>query len=347
MRRRTVAAAPVVTAAPAATPAPVKPPVAAPVIALIAGTAAAAKVALPRARLSAHCCASNQAGNRRCPSSAKTRQKFQQLQQSRAESQSEIDVRPWSAGAPWRAAEPPTPSWSTRLNRRANEFVNEALKGIAARVLRAGDAGTAAWTKTARGARSAAAAFVAKTASFLLGSQSKIAPIISRARRAAVAAVANALHVTRTAGAQALAKARPASRSAVAPKAAAIPTPTRAPQTPTSIFAAPSARTAIQAPQATLFEASREKLASASTGLKNASSRALYTVIPREPSRGELGTMAAITLLLLAGLAAFTYRDKFEFPAASIRHRCQSRQNSSSTHLLKPLQLQRSLLDEW
>jgi hypothetical protein len=313
-----VVAAPVVTAAPPATPAPVKPPVAAPAIAPIAARAAAAKVALPSAPASAPTVAPPiKPVIAAAPQTRKPAETPAAPAVAR-ESQSEIDVRPWSAGAPWRAAEPPTPSWSTRLNRRVNELVNEALQGIAARVLRAGDSATAAWTKTARTARSAAAAFAAKTASFLLAPQPKIAPIISRARRAVVAAATNALRVTRTAGAQALAKARPASRSAVAPKAAAIPTPTRAPQAPISRFAAPSARPAIQAPQATLFEASREKLASASTGLKNASSRALCTVIPREPSRGELGTMAAITLLLLAGLAAFTYRDKFEFPAASI-----------------------------
>jgi TPR repeat protein len=311
----------VVTAPPAVTPAPVNAPVAAPAIAPIAAPAPAAKVA-PHTS-SAEVPAGSYAGPALYagPLQAPPAQKLAERAAAPAtapQSQPELDVRPWSAGAPWRAAEPPSsPGWLTKLKGRANDFLDQALKGIAARVLRAGDAGTAAWTKTARSTRAAGAAFAAKAMSFLLAPQPKIAPMISRARRAAVAATANALRATRAAAAQVLAKARPASRGALATKAAAIPRPARAPQPATSIFAAPSTSPAIQTPQANLIQASREKLATATTEVKKASSRALDTLIPREPTRGEIGTVAAIALLLFAALAAFNYRDKFELLAPS------------------------------
>jgi hypothetical protein len=313
-----IASVPLVTAAPGAASAPVNPPVVAPAIVPKAVPSLAAKVApvvplkIKPVRAPAIKPAIASVPPARKLATAAPAPKIE------PETQPEIDVRPWSAGAPWRATEPPRPpAWPTKLVSRANELASKSLKGIAPRLSRAEDAVTSAWIKTGKGARAAVAALAASTASFLHASQDNIAPIFKRTRLAAVAAATKALHIARSASALALAKARPVSRSAVAIRPAAIPPATRSPQPATSIFAAPSARPAIHVPQTNLFHASREKLATASTELKRASSRALCTMIPGEPSRGEIGAMLAITLLLIAGLAAFNYRDKFEFPAAS------------------------------
>jgi trimeric autotransporter adhesin len=230
------------------------------------------------------------------------------------EAQIEADARPWSAGAPWRAAEPrvATPSWYTTLPSRLKQFYAATLRGIASRISRAEISCAKACIKAGNITRAAAAAISAKTASIFRAAKAGIAPVISRASATAVAAGTKAIRSAQSASAEALAKTGPALRRAGASGAAAIARASQATTAAASATAAKSASAATQLREAKVLDASREKLATASTGIKNVSSKVLRTIIPGEPTRAEIGTMVAITVLLVASLAAYNYRDKFE-----------------------------------
>ena len=239
------------------------------------------------------------------------------------EAQVEMDVRPWSASAPWRATEAPAtgPTWHASLATRLTEFAQAVPRSIAPRISQARVAAAAAWIKVSRNIRVASAAFSANTASFLRVAKAGIAPMLSRTGVAIFAATTKAARSAQAASAALLAKARPALRSIGASGAAAATHASRATIAAASAAASAttgqSARAVTQFRKANVLQASREKLATASTGIQRVTSNALRTVIPGDPTLGEIGAMAVVTALLLAGLAAFNYRDKFDASANS------------------------------
>jgi trimeric autotransporter adhesin len=205
-----------------------------------------------------------------------------------------------------------TPSWYTTLPSRLKQFYAATLRGIASRISRAEVACAKACIKAGTITRTAAAAISAKTASIFRAAKAGIAPVISRASATAVSAGTKAMRSAQSASAETLAKTGPALRRAGASGAAAIARASQATTAAASATAAKSASAATQLREAKVLDASREKLATASTGIKNVSSKVLRTIIPGEPTRAEIGTMVAITVLLVASLAAYNYRDKFE-----------------------------------
>jgi hypothetical protein len=239
------------------------------------------------------------------------------------EAQVEMDVRPWSASAPWRATEAPAtgPTWHASLATRLTEFAQAVPRSIAPRISQARVAAASAWIKVSRNIRLASAAFSANTASFLRAAKAGIAPMLSRTGLAVLAATAKAARSAQAASAALLAKARPAVRSIGASGAAAATRASRATIAAASAAASAtsgqSARAVTQFRKANVLQASRAKLATASTGIQRVTSNALRTVIPGDPTLGEIGAMAVVTALLLAGLAAFNYRDKFDASANS------------------------------
>jgi hypothetical protein len=297
------------------------------------------------------------------------------------ESPSAVDVRPWSAGAPWKAAESPaaSPSWMTTLPSRLSDFTEAAFKSTASRILQASDAFGAAWSKFARNARVTGAGIFTKTASLASAAKTSIAPMLARTGSASLAAALRSARTIRAATAASFAKLKPAVRSArtwaqkpitskpraaqpvtakpalaiapaaIAPAARAtqpaaliapaipaaiapVPPPAQPaiPPTPVSQPAPASAALSASTPVAqsaptpvaqstpaftvlehpTALDNSREKLATASKEIQRATSNALFKMIPREPTLGEMAAMLAITAVLIVGLVTFNYRDK-------------------------------------
>ena len=291
---------------------------------------------------------------------------------------SAIDVRPWSAGTPWKAAEPaaPSTSWMTTLPSRLSDFTEAAFKSTASRILRASDAFGAAWSKIAHNARVTGVGIFTKTASVASAAKTSIAPMLARTGSATVAAAIRSARTIRTATAASFAKLKPVLRSAstwaqkpialkpraaqpvtakpplaIAPAAIApvaratqpaapavpaaiapVPRPAQPaiPPTPVSLPAPTSVALSASTPVAqstpapvaqstpaftvlehpTALDNSREKLATASKEIKRVSSNALFKMIPREPTLGEMAAMLAITAVLIVGLVTFNYRDK-------------------------------------
>jgi TPR repeat protein len=247
------------------------------------------------------------------------------------EAQAEVDVRPWSAGAPWRAAEPrvATPSWYSTLPSRLKQFYAATLRGVASRISRAEVSCAKACINAGNLTRTAAAGISAKTVSIFRAAKTSIAPVISRASATAVEAGSRAIRGAQSASATALAKTGPALRRAGASGAAAVARASQATTAAASATAAKSASAATQLRQANVLDGSREKLATASNGIKKVSSKVLRTIIPGEPTSAEIGMMVAITALLVASLAAYNYRNKLEAFANSF-------DNSPSTELSQP-----------
>lgn len=197
--------------------------------------------------------------------------------------QAEMDVRPWSAGAPWRAAEPQVASsnWRTTLAERAREYVSAARQTIAPQFSRVKTAVAAAWTGVAEGSRVASAAVSSAAASASRTVKFGVSTIAARTSRPAKA----------TAPAAALSKSRAA-------------------RTPSLLKAGSVSAIATRSKTAELFQGTKGKLASAASVAKNATSSVLSSVVPAEPTPGEMRTLLVVTAVLLASLVAFSYRDK-------------------------------------
>jgi hypothetical protein len=189
--------------------------------------------------------------------------------------QIEIDVRPWSAGAPWRAAESRVPreSWRTKLAPRMRDFFVAIRQSVASTMSQAGRAASATLTAATRYSRKAGAAITATT---------------SRASRATGAAF-----------------------STTAARA------TRATQTAALATAKRTSRTAQNWRQRELLQTFRSKLTDAATVAKKASSTALFTVVPEQPTAGDIRILLGITTVLLIALLGYSYRDKFNSPIHS------------------------------
>lgn len=192
--------------------------------------------------------------------------------------QTEIDVRPWSAGAPWRAAESPVAreSWRTKLAPRVRDFIVAIRQSVAATMSRAGSAAAAAATAAIRYPRKAGAAIRATAAR-----QFRQLELLQkfRAKRTSSTALSNVV------------PAKPAAKRASRP--------------------ARSSR------QRELLQTFRSKLTDAAGVAKKASSTALFTVVPEQPTAGDIRMLLGITTVLLIALLGYSYRDKFNPPVHS------------------------------
>jgi len=157
-----------------------------------------------------------------------------------SEFQPDLDVRPWAAGAPWRPAESPevTSSSRTKLVSRTSDFIHSVRRGIEPQLSRTQIDGTDSLTAAMRHSRVAGAPFLATA---------------ERSSRAAT-------------------RWRPGD----------------------------------------LLHALRAKLTNASSGVKRVSSTVLSAVVPEEPTPSDIWTMLGISVVLLASLVAFSYRDKLD-----------------------------------
>ena len=104
-----------------------------------------------------------------------------------SETQPELDVRPWSAGAPWRAAEPPavTVNWSTRLADRLNDLGLAISSSIAPLMSRVRSAGAATSKAAMRRSRAAGAALLEKSARATHATRTAALATVERSSRAA------------------------------------------------------------------------------------------------------------------------------------------------------------------
>jgi hypothetical protein len=199
--------------------------------------------------------------------------------------QIEIDVRPWSAGAPWRAAESPVAreSWRTRLGSRMREYILAIRQTFTSALSEIAGAANTAVTSTVRFSRDAVAAVSATAAR----QWRQFEPLQTfRGKLARKANVAKKL----------------------------------SPQVPSSfVRVEPAAKRASRPArnwrQLELLQSFRGKLTDAASVAKRASSTALSTVVPMEPTSSDIRILLGITAALLIALVMFSYRQKFNPPA--------------------------------
>ena len=219
--------------------------------------------------------------------------------------QIEIDVRPWSAGAPWRAAESPVvrESWRTRLGSRMREYVLAIRQSFASALSEIVGAANTAVTSTARFSRDAVAALAATVAPATRTTKAAASTTVQRTWRAV--RQFRQLELLQT------------FRGKLARKANIAKT--LSPQVPSNfVRVEPAAKRASRPArnwrQLELLQSFRTKITDAASATKRASSTAISTVVPVEPTSSDIRILLGITAALLIGLLMFSYRDKFNSP---------------------------------
>ena len=220
--------------------------------------------------------------------------------------QIEIDVRPWSAGAPWRAAESPVvrESWRPKVGSRMREYVLAIRQSFASALSEIVGAANTAVTSTARFSRDAVAALAATAARATRATQAAASTSVDRTRRAA--RQFRQLGLLQT------------FRGKLARKATV--TKRLSPQLSSNfVRVEPAAKRASRPArnwrQLELLQSFRSKITDAASATKRASSTAISTVVPVEPTSSDIRILLGITAVLLIGLLMFSYRDKFNSPA--------------------------------
>ena len=216
--------------------------------------------------------------------------------------QTEIDVRPWSAGAPWRAAESPVvrESWRIKLGLRVREYILAIRQLIASAISQVAGAANTAVTSTTRFSREAVAAIAAMTAGAARATQSAASTTVQRAGRAArQIKELKLLQTFRT----------KLSRKPSVSKPPALPVLSNFVRVEPA--AKPASRPTRNWRQRELLQSFRGKLTDAAGAAKRASSTAISTVVPVEPTSSDIRILLGITAALLIGLLMFSYRDKF------------------------------------
>jgi PilZ domain len=219
--------------------------------------------------------------------------------------QIEIDVRPWSAGAPWRAAESQVAreSWRTRLSSRMREYILAIRQSFASALSEVAGAANTAVTSTARFSRDAVAAMAATVASATRATQAAASTTAQRTWRAA--RQFRQLELLQT------------FRGKLARKASVAKRPS--PQIPSNFVRVEPAARRTSRParnwrQLELLQSFRGKLTDAASAAKRASSTAISTVVPVEPTSSDIRILLGITAALLIALLMFSYRNKFNSP---------------------------------
>ncbi|MGA8075539.1 MAG: PilZ domain-containing protein [Candidatus Acidiferrales bacterium] len=219
--------------------------------------------------------------------------------------QIEIDVRPWSAGAPWRAAESPVvrESWRTRLGSRMSEYILAIRESFAAALSEIAGTANTAVTSTAQFSREAVAALAATVAPATRATKAAASTTVQRTWRAV--RQFRQLELLQTFRGKLARKANVAKRLS--------------PQVPSNfVRVEPAAKRASRPArnwrQLELLQSFRSKITDAASATKRASSTAISTVVPVEPTSSEIRILLGITAALLIGLLMFSYRDKFNSP---------------------------------
>lgn len=261
----------------------------------------------------------------------------------------ELDARPWSAGAPWRAVESPaaSSSWRETIAKSTREYISAARQVIAPQFARAKSAAAAFWIALKDGTRfvaaqiSSAGTGASRAAKF---GASLAAAKTTRAAKSGASAIAAANSRPAKIPARAAAPAKSIPARTATPTRAPIPAPTAIPPSPANIAPAASSAFALRAaliqaastaasPAATrtavparppaskktteILEGAKGKLTTATNVAKRATSSVLSSFVPAEPTPAEMRTLLVVTAVLIAALLAFSYRDKLTSHSAS------------------------------
>ncbi len=219
--------------------------------------------------------------------------------------QIEIDVRPWSAGAPWRAAESPVvrESWRTKVGLRIREYILAIRQSIASAISHVAGAANTSVTSTARFSRDAVAAVAATAARATRATQAAASTSVERTWRAA--RQFRQLDLLQTF------RAKLTRKTSISKQP-----PLRLPSNFVRVEPAAkrASRPARNWRQLELLQSFRSKITDAASATKRASSTAISTVVPVEPTSSDIRILLGITAALLIGLLMFSYRDKFNSP---------------------------------
>jgi len=219
--------------------------------------------------------------------------------------QTEIDVRPWSAGAPWRAAESPVvrESWRTRLGSRMREYILAIRQSFASALSEIVRAANTAVTSTARFSRDAVAALAATVAPAIRKTQAAASTTVQRTWRAA--RQWRQIELLQTFRGKLARKANVAKNLSPQPASNFVRVEPAAKRL---------SRPARNWRRLELLQSFRGKLTDAASVAKRASSTAISTVVPIEPTSSDIRILVGITAALLIALVMFSYRDKLSSP---------------------------------
>jgi hypothetical protein len=222
--------------------------------------------------------------------------------------QVEIDVRPWSAGAPWRAAESlvARESWRTRLGSRMREYILAIRQSLADALSEIVGAANTAVTSAARFSRDAAAAVAATGARASRATQAAASTSVGRTWRSV--RQLRQLELLQTFRAK-------LTRKTTVSKPPSLKVPSN------FVRVEPAAKRASRPArnwrQLELLQSFGSKITDAASVAKRASSSAISTIVPIEPTSNDIRILVGVTAALLIALVMFSYRDKLNPPAHS------------------------------